>query len=136
MKNIDELLECGEDDKIDCNKLFRVTYQYQPLEMENCEVLCGRSFEEQFILENFNLLYDNISKFESIKTPAGNLKGKIEDVISQEKEEIIINNELIDNIVNSISNKPTFAFDIMLYLEIDDWKVPTYIREGFEWLQE
>ncbi len=137
LKNIDELMECGEDNKIDCNELFRVAYQYQyPLDLQNCEVLCGRSFEEQFVLENFDIIYEKISKFESIKTPAGNLKGAINDIISKNKEELVINNEVIDKIVNSISNKPTFAFDIMLHLELDDWEVPTYIREGLEWLQK
>ncbi len=137
LKNIDELLECGEDNKIDCNELFRVAYQYQyPLKLHKCEVLCGRSFEEQFVLENFDLLYDSISEFESVKTPAGNLKGAIKDIFSKNKEDIVINKQVIDKIVISISNKPTFAFDIMFHLELDDWKVPTYIREGLEWLQK
>ena len=135
-KMIDDLLEFNEEEKLGCDDMFRIAYQY-PVKSERCkDKICGRSFEEQFIIENIDLIYEKHDKFESFSTPSGKVKKKVKDNLTENIDNLVIDEEKIDIIADAINNKPTFAYDIMLHLGIAEWDIPTYIREGLEWLQE
>jgi len=138
-KMIDDLLEFNEEEKLGCDDMFRIAYQY-PVKSKRCrenkDRICGRSFEEQFIIENIDLIYEKHDKFESFSTPSGKVKKKVKDNFPGNIDNLVIDEDKVDTIASVIANKPTFAYDIMLYLELDNWSIPIYIREGLEWLQE
>jgi len=137
--SVDELLQLPEENKINkCGKQeVRVAYQY-PVELDFCDnTLCGRSFEEQFIIENLELIYDNRGKFQEFLTPIeGKLKKRITDNFPENKSDLDIDNNRVFEIAEVIKSKPNFAYDIMTNFKLSDWQIPTYIKEGLEWLQE
>lgn len=135
-ESIDKLIEYEETDKMNDRQIVRVAYQY-PVKIEASETkICGRSFEEQFIIKNLDLIYENKNKFKEFLTPTGKFKKRIDDRLSGSKDELVINDEVIFEIAKVIERKPNFAYDIMMNFELEDWEIPTYIKEGLEWLQD
>lgn len=103
-----------------------LTFQ-RPINSENT---WGRTFEEQFIIENakeMDIIKDS-ALYKAIK------KSKISEVIDSETEKVIKENlgGYVFEIVEQI-DKTTFALDL---LNSDDWSVPSYIKEGLEWLEK
>lgn len=118
-EQISQLLSCIEENKID-NKI-RVAFQIP----EVADGKCGRSFEQAFIMRNNNVFASNtmdISTAELFKA-TDKVTNKTADVILSESYEI----------AGKIPKKTDFAFDIVM---LNNWEVPTYIKEGLEWLQK
>jgi len=121
-KNIDELLsETIEKESND--RLVRVAYQ-KNITTNGDQVKCGRSFEEEFIIENPKYIFDNKEK---LLSTANHLKGY------KSSDEIKIKSFEIQEYIDNNRKKTVFAFDL-LNISKDDWIVPTYIKEGLKWL--
>lgn len=100
--------------------------------------LWGRTFEEQLIIEN-SVSFETMLKSEEgsqkiqalvnaiSETTAGGLNClELKDITKEILTQYAF--EIVDNI-----DKTNFALDL---LTLDNWEVPRYIREGFEWLQK
>jgi predicted ATP-dependent endonuclease of OLD family len=116
---ISELLTSEEADKV--IKKIKVTYQNS---VYDNPIKCGRSFEESFIIENSQYIFDEKTNLQSIKYC---LK------MYSNAEEIKENSFDIQDFIDKNKKKTDFAFDL-LSVNRDDWNVPTYIKEGLEWL--
>lgn len=113
---IDELLSATDKEKTS-NKI-RVAYQ---IKIDSMELKCGRSFEEAFILDNLQYVFDNRDKLLSVSSKL--LKCSTVDDIKTNSFSIV------DNI-----KKTDFAFDLLSNQK--DWDTPTYIKEGLVWLSQ
>lgn len=101
--DLNELMEKGSDDKVSgCRGLA-----YQVSEDEGG--VCGRSFEDAFILANIALF--ELDKLEGLELENA--------VFNRAKEE-------------SKDSKANFA--IKYAIELSDWSVPKYIKDGLVWL--
>ena len=106
-ENIADLLKCSEKNKVTSS--VRVAYQVP----EKGSSLCGRSFEEAFILKNAEQMKKNKALF-------GNLLKEVSDIPATAYE-----------ISEEIPSKSDFAFQIV---QLGEWDVPRYIEEGLIWL--
>lgn len=121
---ISELLELNKgtdkNELMNKNKNIRVTYQ-------TCiESKCGRSFEEAFVIENFEYLHKNKEKFVSISAHLKCYKYECD---------ILANSFKIQEYIDKYSKKTDLAFDL-LTIDCKEWKVPEYIKEGLKWLAQ
>ena len=100
-------------------------------------LIWGRTFEEQFIIENAELFSKlcknntNLIVNELLRTISQTKANGLNQMDkSQITEDILKNNvfEMVDNI-----NKTSFSLDL---LGFDKWKIPQYIKEGLEWLEK
>lgn len=120
----------------------RLAFQ-KPLEQEK---EWGRTLEEQILIENLNLFaQDIISSLEDVETYETKYPSLISSIekldnysefnIShkniKEIEQYIFDNRF--NIVRKIE-KTNFSLDMIA--TDDEWVVPTYIKEGLQWLME
>lgn len=120
-ENIDELLE-PTINKENENATIRVAYQNNVNPLGH-SIKCGRSFEEAFIIDNYQYIFSNRENLLSIKSILTNY---------QNADDIITNSFAIQDFIDRRNKKKTdFAFDLLL---IDGWTVPTYIKEGLIWL--
>lgn len=87
---------------------------------------CGRTFEEAFIIENSEYIFNNRNKLKSIKNKLKTYKNQTE---------VLKGSYEIYKYIDSNSKKSEFAFDVM-YVSQNSWKVPSYIEEGLLWLAE
>lgn len=98
-------------------KSGNIRIAYQKLENE----YHARSFEDAFISINIELIKDNIGSIFGLKN-IGNLELEMD----------------FYKLTNSILKKKSDFSSSLLYLahsnEKIDWEIPSYIREGFEWL--
>jgi|25_taG_2_1085351.scaffolds.fasta_scaffold00300_20 predicted ATP-dependent endonuclease of OLD family len=124
---ISELLECNDENKIE-NNIIRVAYQIE----ENSIV--GRSFEEAFIITNFDLIKSKYTDKNGEEKDVKNLFSfsrvkSIEDLNAESP---------FDLAPSTSSSKTNFAFDVMSFPENEEkkWKVPAYIDEGLKWLEK
>ncbi len=113
---ITDLINAVESDKIS-NKI-RVAYQTK---VARQVFKCGRSFEEAFLLDNLQFVYDNKDNFSSFTK-----------MLSEQLNITDIENKSF-NITKSIK-KTDFAFDLLS--KKDDWDIPLYIEEGLTWLSQ
>jgi putative ATP-dependent endonuclease of the OLD family len=118
-----ELLTLEDAEKIQEN--IRVAYQTN-VSTSSDSIKCGRSFEEAFIIDNHQYIFDNKEDLVSLK----NCLKDIEDVA-----EINNNSYEIQDFIDRNKKKTEFAFDL-LNINKDNWEVPTYIREGLIWLSK
>jgi putative ATP-dependent endonuclease of the OLD family len=112
------LLKTDADKQVDN---IRVAYQTN---VSSTGIKCGRSFEEAFIIENHQYIFDNNDKFYSIKKHLKHYPTK---------EEIYNKSYKIHSFIDRNKKKTDFAFDI-LTIKSDDWNTPVYIKEGLKWL--
>ena len=121
-QSIDKLL-LKEIKKESDDGLISVAYQSN-IVLGKEEIKCGRSFEEEFIIENPKYIFDNKEKLFSIKNILKEYKNG---------DEIKMNSFEIQEYIDGNKKKTDFAFDL-LNINKDDWIVPTYIKEGLKWL--
>lgn len=117
---ITELLSASSDEKKE-DQIFIVyqkNYEQFPL------IKCGRTFEEDFIIKNYQYIYDNKSKITSFSKNRALKKFTGANEVKENSYKLY---KYISN------NKSNFAFDILLS-EDDGWKTPDYIEEGLKWL--
>ena len=115
--SIDELLAVPLESK----SVGRVAVAYQVPELTNAKA--GRSFEESFILANSSILATE-PEFAS-ETAFQASDGTRLDAAAIEADSF--------ERAKAIDKKTDFAFDI---LQMSDWAVPRYIKEGLEWLSK
>lgn len=95
----------------------------------NGEISWGRTFEEQFIIENINknIIIDSSSLKKAID------KLELQNMYKNDGE---INKDVLKinvfDVVKKI-DKTNFALDL---LANENWIVPNYIKEGFDWLEK
>jgi len=118
---ISELLTLNDIDKI--TGIIRVAYQ-KNVNSGSQPIKCGRSFEEAFVIDNPQYIFDNKRKLKSIKSAIRNCKNS--DEIKRASYEI-------QSFIDRNKKKTEFAFDL-LNVNKENWKVPTYIEEGLAWL--
>lgn len=114
------LLKATTDEKTS-NKI-RVAYQTR---IQGRTYKCGRSFEEAFIIENNEFIFNSKEKLLSIKN-------ELRDY--ENKEKILNSSYDIHDYIDRNKKKTDFAFDLLT--NQDGWVVPTYIKEGLEWLSQ
>ena len=122
IKKIEELLNKSAT-KESVDGAIRVAYQNN-VNSETEPIKCGRSFEEAFIIDNHTYVFNNKGKLLSIKY-------RLKDY--QNLDEIKTKSFEIQEFIDRNKKKTEFAFDL-LNISKDDWRVPTYIKEGLIWL--
>jgi len=120
---IAQLLTLNDSDKT--ADRIRVAYQTN-VNPDDQPIKCGRSFEEAFVIDNPQYIFDNKGKLKSIKSTIRN---------SQNSDDIKDTSYTIQSFIDRNKKKTEFAFDL-LNINKDDWKVPTYIKEGLAWLSQ
>ena len=111
-EKVADLLKATANEKIENN--VRVSYQIPEIGSS----ICGRSFEESFILKNaknLNKTTENISTKHLFQVSESDIKSNSYDIASK------------------IEKKTDFAFDIMM---LEKWDTPEYIKEGLLWLEK
>ncbi|MDR2594517.1 MAG: AAA family ATPase [Fibromonadaceae bacterium] len=117
-ENIDDLLALSsEDKKQDIPYALRVAFQ-TPIKIDSSEVL-PYTFED-------SLFFENKAIFDGIK----NIKGMIGKV-----KKITNAQNAFDIIRNNGFKKAEFALDLLYLQNFDNIKIPTYISEGLQWLE-
>ena len=100
---------------------------------ENDNLVCGRTLEEQIIIENSNMLVNNIHLINSLSQAIKNIKKDYHgEKITLNIEEITA--ELLEKYCFEIvkeMDKSNFAIELIGF---EDWKIPTYILEGLIWI--
>lgn len=112
-------------EKLNEKSLTSIAVTYQKNYYKNkSNIKCGRSFEEAFIIDNSEYIFNHKNSLFSIKNTLKNYESK---------DEIFDDSYEIYNIIDKYNKKSDFAFDLM-YVSPNDWKTPTYIEEGLLWL--
>jgi putative ATP-dependent endonuclease of the OLD family len=117
MSSIDDLLAATPESKVN----DRVSVAYQVPEIGKTKT--GRSFEEAFILANASVLESTVTYASEKAFQAADGTRLAAAVIESDSFEL----------AKAIDKKTDFAFDI---LQMTDWAVPRYIKEGLEWLNK
>jgi putative ATP-dependent endonuclease of the OLD family len=112
------------------NEVKRIAFQ----KPTDGRLLWGRTFEEQFIIENAVSLQKAMlnGEFQALINAISKTK---EYSINQKEIKDITANILKDCAYEIVRNidKTNFALDLLMY---SDWKVPQYIKEGLKWLEK
>ena len=121
-EKIDDLLSNAVSKKSDNGKIC-VAYQNN-VASDLTAAICGRSFEEAFVIDNVEYVFTNKEKLLSIKNHLSNY---------QNSSEIKTRSFDIQEFIDRNKRKTEFAFDL-LSVNKNGWCVPTYIKEGLIWL--
>ncbi|MBV9561158.1 MAG: AAA family ATPase, partial [Bradyrhizobium sp.] len=125
-RNIADLLDATPEQRTQNDAHVRVVYQSSVDLTSNGETkaVVGRTLEEAFALENF-------AWSQAVERKALNLRFK--GHAGQTVDQIAL--RVHKRVTSSNFKKTSFALGL-LQQERDAWKVPRYIREGLEWLEE
>lgn len=104
---------------------INVSYQTNIFDSKT-DLKCGRTFEEAFIIENKEYIFDHKKELSSIKN---NIKtySNISEIFDHSYD--------IYSYIDGHNKKADFAFDLM-YVFSEQWNVPKYITEGLIWLAQ
>ena len=93
----------------------------------------GRTFEEQLIIENSQWIKENISNLKTLQSAIKSAKNPDGISLNLTPEDITIEQleQYHYEFVKEIE-KSDFAIELSA---ISGWKIPTYIKEGLEWLK-
>ncbi|MFH2033046.1 MAG: AAA family ATPase [Bacteroidota bacterium] len=105
------------------NGLVRVVYQ-KNVNVAGEPFKCGRSFEESFVIDNHEYVFNNREKLLSIKNKLSSYSTA---------QEVLEDSFEVQDFVDRNNKKTEFAFDL-LYVNKNVWHVPVYIKEGLLWL--
>lgn len=97
------------------------------------EIKCGRTLEEQFILENSGWIIKNISKFESIKDALNRVKKDYSGNDLNLSSETLTKEQLFQYCFEIVQEIEKIVFSLEI-IALDGWKIPNYIMEGLQWL--
>lgn len=125
-RNIADLLDATPEQRTQNGAHVRVVYQSAVDLTSNGETkaVVGRTLEEAFAFENF-------AWCQAVERKALNLRFK--ERVGQTVDQIVL--RVHKRVTSSNFKKTSFALGL-LQQEQDAWKVPRYIREGLEWLEE
>ena len=124
----DELLDLKKEQKTSTDFPIRVAYQFPikvTLKNTQTEVI-PYTFEDA-------LAYENLELFKEISGATGLIK-KFKEIFSEETDTQKISEALFDAFRKG--DKAKFALELLYLEEPEKFNVPTYIKEGLEWLKE
>ena len=131
-RTVDSLLELGSAPKervYDADFSVRVAYQTPvgvklPKEAEPSEAI-PRTFEDALVLENIDVFGG---------LDGTDLLGAFKDAIESSPDVVTLCHDLCTALDSG--SKPGFALDVLYLEDLQSVRVPTYIKEGLEWLQQ
>lgn len=117
-------------------EIKRIAFQLPKIK----ETIWGRTFEEQFIIENSDFLCSKLKEDATIseESTVGKSINALTDAIIKAKVcskcDSINELELVSGVFEIVDkiDKTNFAFDLMM---LEGWKTPCYIEEGLRWLK-
>ena len=125
LTGVDELIKLKFEDKLLTDYPIRVAYQTE-IDLSETKVY-PYTFEDALVLENIN-------KFKAITATSGLLKRMVEAANDEDKN--IVAKKSYDAINSDGVKKAEFALDVLYFEAPEDLKVPNYIKEGLDWLEE
>ncbi|MGO3384336.1 MAG: ATP-dependent endonuclease [Acinetobacter guillouiae] len=124
LKEVDKLLELDFEEKLLSDTPVRIAYQTE-IDISGTKVY-PYTFEDALVLEN-------IETFKTISATAGLLKKMVEATnaidpnLAAKEAYLAINTDGV--------KKAEFALDILYFKEPASLKIPAYIKEGLDWLE-
>lgn len=124
LKEVDKLLELDFEEKLLSDTPVRIAYQTE-IDISGTKVY-PYTFEDALVLEN-------IETFKTISATAGLLKKMVEATnaidpnLAAKEAYLAINTDGV--------KKAEFALDILYFKEPASLKIPSYIKEGLDWLE-
>jgi predicted ATP-dependent endonuclease of OLD family len=125
LSKVDELIKLKFEDKLLAEYPIRIAYQIE-INLSGTKVY-PYTFEDALVLEN-------IDKFKAITATSGLLKKMVE--AANEVDKNIAAQKAYDAINSDGVKKAEFALDVLYFEAPEDLKVPNYIKEGLDWLEE
>jgi predicted ATP-dependent endonuclease of OLD family len=125
LSKVDELINLKFEDKLLTEYPIRIAYQIE-INLSGTKVY-PYTFEDALVLEN-------IDKFKAITATSGLLKKMVE--AANEVDKNIAAQKAYDAINSDGVKKAEFALDVLYFEAPEDLKVPNYIKEGLDWLEE
>lgn len=125
LSKVDELIKLKFEDKLLTEYPIRIAYQIE-INLSGTKVY-PYTFEDALVLEN-------IDKFKAITATSGLLKKMVE--AANEVDKNIAAQKAYDAINSDGVKKAEFALDVLYFEAPEDLKVPNYIKEGLDWLEE
>jgi predicted ATP-dependent endonuclease of OLD family len=123
----DELLDLNKDQKVSSNSQIRVAYQF-PIKV----TLAGNKTEVIPYTFEDALAYENLELFK--KMVGTGLIKKFNEIFSEKTDAQEISEALFEAFRKG--DKAKFALELLYLEEPEKFNVPTYIKEGLEWLKE
>lgn len=121
---VDKLIELKFEEKLLVDFPIRVAYQSE-IDLSGIKVY-PYTFEDALVLEN-------VDKFKSISATSGLLKKMVQAAM---EDDVINSAQKAYEAINSEgAKKAEFALDVMYFEAPEELKVPTYIKEGLNWLE-
>ncbi len=120
------IMDIAEGKRIQSGNTYVASQRILSSNEEDCTYLVGRTFEEQFILENKEFLHSKKEIMDSIN----NYKHYDKDL---EIEEFSYG---LYKYIDRNNKKTAFTFDILLNIYNSSINIPKYIKDGIIWLME
>jgi len=124
LTKVDELIKLKFEEKLLASNPIRVAYQTE-IDLSGTKVY-PYTFEDALIL-------NNIEKFKSITAKSGLLKKMVQ--AASENDVSISAQKAYDAISSEGAKKAEFALDVLYFETPEELNVPTYIKEGLDWLE-
>lgn len=125
LSKVDELIELKFNGKILTQYPIRVAYQTE-IDLAGTKVY-PYTFEDALVLEN-------IDEFKTLTATSGLLKKMVQAAKNDDKS--IVADLAYEAINSNGAKKAEFALDVLYFEAPEQLKVPTYIKEGLDWLEE
>ena len=128
-EQLDDLLNCSDDEKQSDNKQIRVAYQY-PVKLK----YKNKPDEEEAIPYTFedSLALTNMELFRSFDDPKGLLK-KLKEALGKDTLREA-SKEMFDSL--GTGSKAEMALELLYLTEPSKLEPPAYISDGLKWLEE
>ena len=125
LTEVDKLITLNFDGKLLVDSPVRVAYQTE-IDLSGTKVY-PYTFEDALVLEN-------LEKFKAITATSGLLKKMVE--AAKEVNINIAARKAYESITSDGAKKAEFALDVLYFEAPEELKVPTYIKEGLDWLEK
>lgn len=125
LSKVDDLIELKFEGKILTQYPIRVAYQTE-IDLAGIKVY-PYTFEDALVLENIN-------KFKVIEETSGLLKKMVN--AANEEDINTVSLKTYEAVIKTGAKKAEFALDVLYFEEPENLKVPTYIKEGLDWLEQ
>lgn len=130
----DKILEITQNKDVTSDFKIRICYQ-TPMTIEingTSQEAISRTFEDAFV-------YTNLDTLKNVEKPDELIAAKLFNAIKNVDKEHQSYNELRKDIFEKLDDsgvKAGFALDLLFSFDPNDFKVPQYIVEGLQWLQD
>ncbi|WP_332733844.1 ATP-dependent endonuclease [Flavihumibacter sp.] len=122
--DIDQLVKLKSEEKLLADFPVRVAYQAE-VDLSGTKVY-PYTFEDALVLEN-------IGKFKTITATSGLLKKMVQAATEHDVSNCA--QKAYEAINSESAKKAEFALDVLYFEAPEELKVPTYIKEGLDWLE-